>query len=303
MKKVVISILHFNNDIDTVACLNSLLTLNLVDTTIATYVLDNGSEKKFVIDESMYGKLHLTVSRNPHNSGFTGGHNLIYEKVSDMDFDYFLLLNNDSIVHENLLTELCITLEKKSAGAAVPKIYFTQGHEYHINRYHENELGKVFWYAGGYMDWDNVSSKHRGIDEIDNGQFGDEDEIDFATGACILLKKSLITKIGLFDEKYFLYYEDADLSQRILKSKHKIFYNPRAILWHNNAGSSSSGSHLHDYYLTRNRMLFGMTYAPIKIRYFLIKESVRLLRHGREWQKKGIRDYYLHKLGKGSYNP
>ena len=131
------------------------------------------------------------------------------------------------------------------------------------------------------------ASKHRGVDEVDHGQFGEEEEIGFATGACLLMRKKLIKKIGSFDEKYFLYYEDADLAQRIQKSGYKIFYNPKAILWHNNAGSSSSGSALHDYYLTRNRLLFGMTYAPLKTRLFLIKESAHLLRKGRVWQKKG----------------
>lgn len=301
MYKVIVSILHYNNDKDTISCLDSLLSLNLTGIKISTYVLDNGSKKEFELGSSKYDLIDLTVMRNTRNTGFTGGHNLIFGKVEDQEFDYFMILNNDTVVHPDLIKEMVGTIQKDGVGAVVPKIYFTSGHEYHKDRYNKEDLGKVFWYAGGYMDWDHVASKHRGVDEVDHGQFGDEEAVGFATGACILMKKNLLRKIGLFNEKYFLYYEDADLTQRIINSGHKIFYNPKAILWHNNAGSSSSGSHLHDYYLTRNRMLFGMAYAPIKTRLFLLKESVMLLKSGRVWQKKGIKDYYLHKFGKGSY--
>ena len=301
MQKVVISILHYNNDRDTISCLDSLKELDLTNIEVSTYVLDNGSREKLAVDTKNYSRINLSILTNSQNSGFTGGHNLIFEKVKNLDFDYFLLLNNDTIVETNLLLQLLKVCDKKSIGAVVPKIYFTKGHEYHKERYHENELGRVFWYAGGAMDWDHVMSRHKGVDEVDNGQFGEVMEIDFATGACLLISKELIKKIGLFDERYFLYYEDADLSQRILKSNHKILYNPKAILWHNNAGSSSSGSELHDYYLTRNRMLFGMAYSPLKIKLFLIKESIGFLKKGRKWQKIGIKDYYLRRFGKGSY--
>lgn len=301
MYKVIVSILHYNNDHDTLSCLDSLLALNLEDIKISTYVLDNGSKKEIDIDSSQYELLDLTVIRNPKNAGFTGGHNMIFGKVEDEEFDYFMILNNDTIVHPDLIKEMVSTIQKDGVGAVVPKIYFTKGHEFHKERYSENDLGKVLWYAGGYMDWNHVTSKHRGVDEVDHGQFSEEEAIGFATGACLLMRKNLIKEIGLFDEKYFLYYEDADLTQRIIKSSHKIFYNPKAILWHNNAGSSSSGSSLHDYYLTRNRMLFGMHYAPLKTRLFLVKESLVLLKSGRVWQKRGIKDYYLHKFGKGSY--
>jgi len=301
MHKIIISILHFNKDQDTIACLKSLLTLNLHGISISTYVLDNGSKNEFKLSESDYESLNLTVIRNPYNAGFTGGHNMVYGKVEDMEFDYFLMLNNDTIVDTNLVEELVSSIRKDGVGAVVPKIYFTKGHEFHKDRYNQNDLGKVYWYAGGYMDWNHVTSKHRGVDEVDHGQFSEEEEIGFATGACLMIKKNIIKRVGLFNEKYFLYYEDADLTQKIIKSGHKIYYNPKAILWHNNAGSSSSGSSLHDYYLTRNRMLFGMTYAPLKTRLFLLKESVGLLKTGRLWQRRGIKDYYLRKFGKGSY--
>lgn len=301
MQKILVSILHYNNSQDTLDCLKSLLSLDLTEMEIETYVLDNASKHGLDLKISDFSKINLTILRSSTNSGFTGGHNLIYEKVQDRPFDYLLLLNNDSVLEKECLKKMVLEMENEGVGAVVPKIYFTKGMEFHKNKYKESELGNVFWYAGGFIDWSNIQSKHRGVDEVDHGQYNKIEEIDFATGACLLIRKKVIKEIGLFDERYFLYFEDADLSQKILKAGYSLVYQPKAILWHNNAGSSGSGSELHDYYLTRNRMLFGMKHAPLRMKILLFKESLRLLKSGREWQKKGIRDFYMNKFGKGSF--
>lgn len=301
MQTIVISILHFNNNSDTIACLDSIQGLDTSGLTILTYVLDNGSDTEFKVDLGKFKKINLQVVRNNYNSGFTGGHNLVYGKVQDKQFDYFLILNNDCILEKGSIVSLVNALGPSKVGAAVPKIYFTSGYEFHKQRYSNKEKGRVFWYAGGYIDWGHVQSRHIGIDEVDRGQYDTTTKIDFATGACLLLKKEVIKATGLFDERYFLYFEDADLSTRIIKKGFQISYVPSAVVWHNNAGSSGSGSELHDYYLTRNRMLFGMKFAPLKIKMHLIKESFRFLIKGRLWQKRGIKDYFTHNFGKGSF--
>lgn len=294
--------LTFNHEEDTINCLDSLLKINQKGLEIKTVVVDNGSDKEFKVDLEQYKKISLQVYRNKENLGFSGGHNSLYNRVKNEDFDFFVLLNNDVFLDEDFLVKLLAPFEKdKAIGATVPKIYFTKGYEFHKDKYEKGETGKVFWFAGGMMDWKNAVSLHRGVDEVDKGQYDKEEEVDFGTGACFAMKKEVIEKVGLFDENYFLYFEDADLNVRIQKKGFKIVYVPDSIVWHNNAGSSGSGSSLHDYYLSRNRMYFGMKYAPLKTRLFLIKESLNLLKNGREWQKKGIQDYYLRKLGKGSY--
>lgn len=302
MQRAAVFILHYGKTSETITCINSLLNLNLSGIELSTFVLDNSSHEKLEIEVNKYSKIDLSLLHNKYNAGFTGGHNLIYEKVQDSDFQYFLLLNNDCILEKECIVNLLEAAEKdEKIGGVVPKIYFTKGREFHKDRYSEKQKGKVLWYAGGIVDWENVQSKHIGVDEVDKGQFEDKKEVDFATGACFLLKAEVIRKIGLFDEKYFLYFEDADLSQRIIRRGFKLIYQPKAVVWHNNAGSSGSGSELHDYYLTRNRMLFGMKYAPLRIKLHLLKESLRLLTTGRKWQRIGIRDYYIRKFGKGSY--
>jgi len=119
----------------------------------------------------------------------------------------------------------------------------------------------------------------------------------------MIISREVLEKVGLFDEKYFLYYEDNDLSQRAKKQGFKIIYQPKAILWHLNAGSTGgSGSILHDYYITRNRLLFGFKFTSMRARLALVRESIKLMFLGRAWQRKGALDFYLGKFGRGSYH-
>jgi len=217
--------------------------------------------------------------------------------------DYVMILNSDTIVDPNIIERLLSALESdERIGAVAPKIYFAKGHEFHKVRYKQAELGKVFWFAGGYMDWDNVKSVHRGVDEVDNGQYDKVEKIDFASGCCVMFKRKTLEKVGLFDEKYFLYFEDADLSQRIQRAGYALYFAPEAVVWHFNAASSGgAGNNLQDYFITRNRMLFGMIYAPLRAKLALIRESSRLLLAGRPYQKKAIKDFYLARFGKGTY--
>ena len=85
-------------------------------------------------------------------------------------------------------------------------------------------------------------------------------------------------------------------------SGYKIVYVPNAIIWHKNAGSTGgSGSTLQDYFITRNRLLLGITYASFRTKVALIRESMQILFNGRPYQKKAILDYYRQNYNKGSF--
>ncbi len=301
MKKIVISILHFNTPHQTDECLFSLSKINTERLDVEVVVIDNASREVYTLPENLNLKVHLI--RNEKNLGFAGGHNIGFEYALQQKSDYILILNNDTSVQKDFLVVLCKEIENVGVGAVVPKIYFTKGHEFHKERYSEKDKGKIIWYAGGVIDWNNVISSHRGVDEIDRGKYDKKEPTEFATGACILFKNEVIRKTKGFDDRYFLYYEDGDLNLRIKNLGYTILYVPESIIWHNNAGSSGSGSALQDYYISRNRLLFGMTYAPFRSKIALVRESVRLLAKGRKWQKIGVRDYYLKKFGKGSFTP
>src|SRR5690606_14557979 len=128
-------------------------------------------------------------------------------------------------------------------------------------------------------------------DEVDRGQYDTVEPTEFVTGCCVALRVKALEEIGLFDDRYFLYLEDLDLSQRLLKARWKLLYQPEARIWHKNAGYSGSGSSLHEYYFTRNRYLFGFRYAPWRTKLFLLKHLVIQWRQGGKVTRQAIRDF------------
>ncbi|HVZ58579.1 MAG TPA: glycosyltransferase family 2 protein [Patescibacteria group bacterium] len=303
MKSVFISILDYNQKETTLACLASLEKIEHKGLQVNVIVIDNYPKGVLEIDTKKYKNISVILTKTPDNLGFSGGHNVGIDYAMKQNADYVIVLNNDVIVDRGLVQELVKAAESNERiGAVVPKIYFMAGNEYHKDRYKKSELGKVFWYAGGKFDWDNIQGQHIGVDEVDKGQYDNEGETDLLTGCCVLLTKAALRKVQGFDAAYFLYYEDADLNTRLKQAGFVIYYAPKAVLWHVNAGATGgSGSVLQDYFISRNRMRIGMRYARLRTKIALIRESLRILANGREWQKKGVIDYYLGRFGKGSY--
>src|SRR5579871_2967852 len=211
MKKIFVSILNYNNEKITIDCLETLSRCRKNGMDIHIIVADNNSREGFTIDKTKFPKLQLQIIRNEKNFGFSKGHNDIIKKSLNEGADYILILNNDTLLDENILINLLKGFEReKNIGIVVPKIYFTKGSEFHKDRYKNDELGKVIWYAGGEMDSKNVIGYHRGVDEVDRGQYDIVGTTLFATGCCMMVARDVFEKIGFFDEQYFLYYEDSD---------------------------------------------------------------------------------------------
>jgi len=305
MKHIFISLLNFNGKKNTVDCLESLKNVKRDNFKLTIVVVDNAStDGSLSVISNLKSQIsNLKFIQNEKNLGFSGGHNVVIRYGLENGADYVLILNNDTYVDRNFLEELLNVGEQDNKiGILIPKIYFAPGFEFHKDRYSQKEQGRVFWYAGGEMDWANVIGHHRGVDEVDRGQFDKIEETEIATGCCMLIKKEVLKKTGMFDDKYFLYYEDADLSMRAEKKGFKVIYVPKSLIWHKNAGSAGgSGSILQDYYITRNRLVFGMRYAPFRAKFALLRESLKVLLAGRYWQKVGVLDFYLGRLGKGSF--
>lgn len=298
MRKVFVVTINYNSGDSTKKLIESLSKSNVSGLELQIIVVDNSSTF------NLFDKVkNLKVVDPGKNTGFSGGNNIGIKIALEMGADYILLINNDATVDKDLILKMTKVLENnQEIGAVVPKIYFSKGQEFHKDRYGKEELGKIIWFAGGFIDWKNVKSVHRGMDEVDHGQYDLAEDTEFATGCCVLLRKKVFEDVGFFDEKYFLYYEDSDLSERIRRAGYKIYYIPDAIVYHDNASSTGgSGSALHDYFLTRNQMLFGMTYAPFKTRVALLRQSLKLLTKGREYQKLGVMDYFSGKMGEGRF--
>lgn len=324
MKKVAAVTVNYNTEKDTKNLLKSLERIEKSNFQLQIIIVDNGSKTPFQLFPKSKSSFQVaalslpkgmtpgrwtsendefTILRSDKNLGFAGGYNMGIREALAQKADYILIINNDTKVYSDMLKNLLQILESDTKiGVTVPKIYFAKGHEFHKDKYKPDELGKVIWYAGGFTDWENVKSVHRGVDQVDRGQYDKIEPTDFATGCCMLFKLEVLEKVGLFDERYFLYFEDADLNERIKKTGYKIYYVPTAVLIHANAASSGGpGNNLHDYFLTRNQLLFGLTYAPLRAKIALIKQSIRLLIVGRPYQRRAIRDFYLRRFGKGTY--
>ena len=288
---------------------NPQMTLETIASLKKAVIPEGFVHQIVVVDNSPIpdGSLAKALKKQPEiklispmqNTGFAKGNNLGIKYGLKNKAKLFLLLNNDVIVDRNFLVNLVKSI---TAGAdmVTPKIYFAPGCEFHKDRYQSSELGKVIWYAGANFDWNNVYSRHNGIDEVDQGQYDQSQETELANFCCALIKKEVFKKIGLLDEKYFLYWEDGDFSVRAKRAGFKLMFEPQSKIWHRNSGSSGSGSKLHDYYLTRNRLLFGFKYAKFRTKLALIRETITKLFAGRPGEKQGIIDFYLHRLGKGN---
>ncbi|MGE5041277.1 MAG: glycosyltransferase family 2 protein [Candidatus Levyibacteriota bacterium] len=302
MHKISVIILNYKGAANTIACLKSFHKIEIPEGyTLEPIIVDNASHDGSVeVFKKEFPK--ITLIENKVNTGYAGGNNTGIAYALKHNASHIVIMNNDTIITPSLFLELYNALMVHRADVACPKIYFEKGFEFHKDRYKEDELGKVFWFAGAQMDWNNIIGHHRGVDEVDRGQYDEKTAIEGITGACFMAKQEVFEKIGMFNEKFFLYYEDADLSFRMKKAGFKIILASQAILYHKNAGSTGgSGSPLQDYFIARNRLFFGMKYARLRTRLALFRESFRVLLSGRPWQKRGVMDFYFKKMGKGSY--
>ena len=186
LPKVCIIILSWNHKKDVLETVGSLLKSARDGFVMKVVVTDNGSVDGTPVEiERLYPE--IKVIRNSENLGFAAGNNVGMKYAINEDFDYIALLNDDTTVDKSLVKNILSEHEKyPGAGAISPKIYFAKGYEFHKKRYKKNDLGKVIWYAGGSIDWENVYGSNRGVDEIDTGQFDKTIDTDFATGCFVM---------------------------------------------------------------------------------------------------------------------
>lgn len=299
--KIAIIIVHFSDKKLTFETLDSLRETTLPSKLKSqVYVVDNTNSEDFEEDlTKKYPEVKLIVS--PENRGFAGGNNLGLKEALDDKNDIFVLLNNDTLVKKDFYKKILSSpITKKDVGIVGGLIYFAPGFEFK-KKYKKEEIGKVIWYGGGQIDWDNVYISHRAVDQVDKGQFKKVEENDFITGCLLITKRKVLEEVGLLNEKMFLYLEDADFNIRVKRAGYKIIFDPHIKIWHKVAQSSGIGSPLNDYFITRNRLLFGFKHARLRTRVALLREGFRKLRNGTDAQKVAVKDFLTLNFGKGSW--
>lgn len=137
-----------------------------------------------------------------------------------------------------------------------------------IKRYFQYTVqnsGLVVFKNGFARDRGAVVKDHEQFYEIDNPFYGKEADIHAFCGASFLIRKDIFNKMGGFDESFFLYYEDVDLSLRLKRMGWKIIYEPKSIVYHVHAGSSVEGSLLFLYNTEKNRLAVILKQFPIRV--------------------------------------
>ncbi len=295
--KITVVVLNLNLSRDTINVVADLKKQKLpAGWTLEIIVVDNGSSDNSVA-VILAAHPDITLLPGQTNLGVAGGYNRGIRHALKHGTDFLIVSNNDLIIDQkDCLRILAETLlNNPSAGAAVPLIYFAKGFEYHENNYPKKDLGKVIWYAGGIIDRKNILMSHRGVDEIDCGRFSKTEPTDFATGAFVMFPRKVLEKVGLFNEKYFAYLEDAELSTRIVNAGYQLLFVPAAKISHkvSQTASGGIGGAANDYFITRNRLFYGMKYAPLRTKFALLREAVKFLFSGRPKQKEAVRDFFL----------
>lgn len=299
--KLAIITINYNGLADTIDLLESLKKAKKeYHFNIQVYVIDNASSDDSVdVLARRFPEIRLIES--PTNLGFAAGNNLGIKQALKEKADWIMLINNDTLIDESLFKNLYKSpLQDKKVGALGGLIYFAKGFEFK-KRYKKEDLGKVLWFAGGSLDWNNIYGTSDLVDQVDNKQIKTIKETDFITGAFLITRRDVLKKAGLFDEDYFMYFEDVDLCHRVFQKGYKLLVDPSLKIWHKVAQSSGIGSPLNDYFITRNRLLFGLKYATLRTKIALIREAIKFIFTGRNAQKTAIKDFFTGNLGKGSW--
>ncbi len=248
LPKVYIIIVNYNGVNDTIECIDSLRKITYSNYQVV--IVDNASTddsynmlRKYVINE--------VILIAEYNGGFSAGNNIGIRYSIEQNADYCLLLNNDTTVEPNFLSILVDSAEKKRGSVLTSKILMY------------DDKTRI-WYAGGVYNSIFGRTIHRGIGDLDEGQYNHGEKVSFVSGCCMLLPISIINSIGLMDEKYFLYCEDLAYCLDILNAGYDLFYEPSSVIYHKVGSSSGKTTNTTVYYTVRNKCYVINKYSSHK---------------------------------------
>lgn len=244
MPKVAIVIPNWNGEDFIAECLESLENQSL---NAEIVVVDNGSHDNStnIIKNKFPG---VTLLEFSNNGGFSGGVNRGIKYAVKNGFEYVALFNNDAVAEKDWLKNLLATMQSsKKTGIVTGK--FMQSDRKTID-------------STGEIMRRNGMPHPRGRDEVDTGQYNVVEQVFAATGGASLYRTKMLDQIGLFDEKFFAYLEDVDISFRAQLAGWKVYYEPKAIAYHKVGGTSSKLGSFSRYHSTKNFHLLFLKNMP-----------------------------------------
>lgn len=274
--KLAIVILNWNGADDALDCAESLQRQTLKPTII---FVDNNSHDDSVERFKKYQKTHpkVILLENQQNLGFAGGVNTGIKYALENSFDYVGLLNPDAIADKNWCKNLVAELENHPEAGLATGLMLRRD-------------GKTVDSSGDfYTTWGLPGPRNR--DEPTSNAPRESGEVFGATGGGVVFRCNIFNDIGLFDEDFFMYYEDVDLSFRAQLAGWKARFTPKAIAYHKVGASSSKVPGLAVYNTFKNLPLIFIKNVPGKLfwsigvrffaTYWLIFASA--VRHGNGW--------------------
>lgn len=254
------------------------------------FLIDNeSSEESFTFlkvkaEFFLSDKLDWEIIVNHKNLGFAGGNNVALKKCLAEEFDYALLFNMDGFLDKDAVRLLVQKInDNDSLGAVQARIMLWPDQEL------INSLGNSTHFLGfGFCDAYKKRWQETDLAKLDNK------EIFYPSGAAVIVRLSLLAKIGLFDEKYWMYNEDQDLGWRIWLSGFKVVLAPEAVFYHEYEFSRSIKKY---YWMDRNRLISVFIHYKLAT-LLLILPSLILMEFGQllfawrgDWLKEKLKVY------------
>lgn len=214
---------------------------------VEVIVVDNGSkEDPTEVFKSIYPDVKVIL--NGKNLGFTGGNNVGIRAAKG---DYLFIVNNDTEITSGLLEGLLeIFYQYPNAGIVSPKFhyFFKKG----TIEYAGYNTVNIFTGRNGMV----------GCQEIDNGQYNEITETNYAHGGGMMVPRKIIDEVGGLPEQFFIYYEEFDWCEQIKRKGYKVYYQPKSLIYHKESMTTGKASPFKTFYHTRNRILFMRRNIP-----------------------------------------
>lgn len=242
--KVSVVIANYNGKHYLKDCLDSLYIQNFKDFEII--LVDNdSSDGSADLVEGEYPDVILI--RNPANLGFAEGTN---QGIRDSKGEFILTLNNDTRLEPGFLDRILDPMEGNGrVGICASKMLFPDGRI--------NSTGLCISRSG--------AAWNRGMFQEDKGQYDHQEEVFGASAGAALYRRSMLDEIGLFDEDFFMYMEDVDLSFRARLAGWNCIYVPAAVVYHHHGGTAGYMSDMAVYYGNRNNPWVVLKNFPLRI--------------------------------------